>query len=116
MKANYCTFDQILEAIAVINKKYDGNVRINPDSTGTKKFTLRPVNSAGAGASFKRGRRINACCWHVHGDFFDALLAINPQTVITSAKSKIDINGGNWIDYNVGSIMFPEAASNCCKC
>ena len=62
------------------------------------------------------GRRIAAACWHVHGDFFDALFAICPDAVVMSMGKVITKDGGNWQDWNKGSMMYPKLASACCEC
>ena len=60
--------------------------------------------------------RHKALCWHGHGDFFDMLIAVNENAVIKSAGRTIDKNGGNWQDWNVGSILNPVLFSQLCEC
>lgn len=78
----------------------------------------RVVLTLGARIS-SSGRRIAAACWHVHGDFFDALLKIQPNAVIVTRGGPgavIDKNGGNWQDCNIGSRMSPMMFSEACEC
>ena len=120
MKAKNCTWDDVLKAVEIINKKYDNNITINFDNDGIKRFTLRPVMSNGPGGKINKfmgkTRRVWACCWHVYGDFFDALFEIAPNAVIIAIGRKITKDGGNWVDYNVGNIINPIMASECCEC
>jgi hypothetical protein len=114
------------DALKTINKKYDGNVIWNRFDRQGNQFavTLRvesskkPGHSLGHMQSSKTGeyRRLTSACWHVHGDFFDALLSINPKAVIKSAGKTIDVDGGNWQDWSAGSIMYPRRASEKCDC
>lgn len=102
---------------------YQGNIafkNIAPISSKRIRFTLKVLSSKGPGASRNpiSSRRSAAACWHAHGDFFAALLSINPAAIITSLHGKhiIDINGGNWQDYNCGSLYQPYNASDACEC
>lgn len=119
------TNDQMTRALAAVNEKYAGNIIFNRYEPRGRQihFTLRCKSSKGPGHSLgfhrtSRGnrRRLTACCWHVHGDFFDALLAINPDAVIYSLARKITKDGGNWQDWNAGSMMDPLPASEKCEC
>lgn len=60
--------------------------------------------------------RSKSACWHVHGDAFDIIIAINENAVIKSAKRTIDKNGGNWQDWNIGSMIYPMVFSQACEC
>lgn len=125
MKAKNTNREEMEKALAVINKKYNNNIIWNRFDEGkTINFTLRCKSSKEAGhrrgfPSFdgKEGKRLTSACWHVHGDFFDALLVINENAVIISGGSlKIDKNGGNWQDRNIGSQMRPLYFSEACDC
>jgi len=116
MQAKNVTSQQMHEALEVINKKYYAdNVIFNrfEQKGKTIHFTLRVRSSKGPGhrlghiypwdSAFER-RRLTSACWHVHGHFFDALLEINPAAVIiTQGTKRVDVNGGNWQDWNIGS-------------
>lgn len=125
MKATKCTKEHLEMALAAINKKYAGNIKFNSNSDLPKRFTLR-VKGAGLGSAYSpayvRGsswakkRRTGSACWHAHGDFFDALFAISPDAIVYSLGNKITKDGGNWQDFNCGSIMNPAYASECCEC
>ncbi len=121
------TFDEMDEALREVNKKYDNNIRWNKfDLEGRKRnihITLRVKDSKKAGhslglASHSTGntRRLTSACWHVHGDFFDCLFAINSNATIMSRGNKITEAHGNWTDFNCGSVMNPLSASEKCDC
>lgn len=79
--------------------------------------TLKVKDSHGKGAKIGySGRHTVNACWHVHGDFFDALLDLNPEIVIKTLNRTIDKKGGNWHDWNIGSIMYPRFYSEACEC
>ena len=80
--------------------------------------TLTVRDSAGIGASWNpvRNRRISAACWHVHGTFFAILIRIDPAARIRTFAGTIDSNGGNWRDFDRGSLFEPWRASEGCKC
>lgn len=111
-------------ALNEINKKYDGNVTFKRLDWRGKQIiaTLRVKNSHGKGAKIGyTDRHTIAACWHAHGDFFDALLKINPNIIIESMNRKIFVNTndnivGNWVDWNVGSKVFPKLYSASCEC
>jgi hypothetical protein len=136
MKATNCKWEELQEALKEVNKKYDNNIRFNPDNNGCQRFTLRAKikseRETNKGCSIsvysmmsrysnfigkKQNKRYTgSACWHVHGDFFDALFKINQDAVIWSRGLKIDKNYGNWENYNIGSILYPVYASDCCDC
>ena len=114
------TEKELYQALKEVNKKYNDNVIFNrsPEAFGKKiQFTLRVKDSKKPGARRGiTGRRMKSACYHVHGDFFDGLLKINKNAIIETMYNTIDINGGNWIDYNIGSIIDPKMASKACNC
>lgn len=57
-------------------------------------------------------RHTRSACWHAHEAFFDAL----PADAVIKAMNLTIKPGGEWRDYNVGSIMFPVYASESCEC
>lgn len=124
MQARNVTRGQMFNALQAINKKYGGNVEFNRfDGARVFNFTLKVKDSRGKGAKLGfsrrldgRRRRTSNACWHVHGDFFDALLEINPAAVIVTAFARIDANGGNWQDKQVGSMVEPVMYSQMCEC
>ncbi|MFA6201462.1 MAG: hypothetical protein WC679_13760 [Bacteroidales bacterium] len=113
--------NELEKALAVINKKYNNNIQFNrhPEylSKNSIRFTLKVIDSKkdGARTGFTGRRLINAC-WHVHGNLFDALFEINPQAVVISRGKKITIDGGNWEDGNIGSMIKPLYFSEACNC
>lgn len=115
------------KSLELLNRKYDNNIIWNRyQQLGKTRFsvTLRVVSSKEAGHRLgfyrhpktKKRRRLSSACWHVHGDFFDILLRINPDVVIRSMGRIINKNGGNWKDWNIGSMMGPYMYSDACEC
>jgi len=126
MKAKKVTQQEMERALEIINEKYQDNVKWNRfDKNGNGfNFTLKVKSSKEKGHSYgydfppsgRKPRRLTSACWHVHGDFFETLLEINPEAVIMSRGHRIDKNGGNWKDWNAGSIMYPQYMSEKCDC
>jgi hypothetical protein len=117
MKVRNCTINHLENALEIINKKYQGNVTFN--RLEQKRFTLRVKDSSGPGArrGFHNNRKLVSACWHVHGDFFDALFKVKPDAeVFSSSTGWIDRFHGNWIDFGVGSMVYPKRMSEMCKC
>ena len=120
------TISELNLALENVNKKYANNIIFNryPDKVGNRNsFTLRVTDSSAPGHRLgyrvnKNGkrRRLSSACWHVHGDFFDALFEIRKDIYIFSRNSKITIDEGNWKDVNVGSPVFPIQFSELCEC
>jgi len=126
MIARKCTRSDLVQALESINKKYKGNICFNRDDFPN--FTLKVKDSHGPGhrrgfafpPSRPKGRRMVSACWHVHGDFFDALFEVNPNAYVLSnwsaGKIKITKDSGNWQDANIGSQMYPLYFSEACDC
>jgi hypothetical protein len=136
MIARNCTIEDLQAALELVNVKYKGNIKFKHiDLTGRRvSFTLtvqqtsigkgkNKVSAPGVRRGFQ-GKRIAAACWHVHGDFFDALLKVNPSAGIYSSGSLanplsgkwITAEGGNWQDWQVGNRMQPRNISQMCDC
>ena len=122
MQARNITVDQMNKALEELNKDFEGNATFNRfEQKGRHiEFTLRVVSSKGKGAKISyQGRRSVAGCWHVHGFFFEKGLAIAPEAVFISRggpEVRVDKNGGNWTDCNIGSMMYPQMFSEACEC
>jgi hypothetical protein len=128
MKYRKCSQDDLIKALEIINVKYQGNIEFKTFDTATKNFTLKTKNSKLPGHRLHKRiespfdnpkniqRRGISACWHVHGDFFDALFSISPDAYIISNGNKITSNYGNWQDRNIGSQMFPQYYSESCEC
>jgi len=120
MKYKNCTSGDLESALHKVNEKYDGNIRFK--TLEANSFTLTVKSSRGPGARRGvAGRRIAAACWHVHGDFFDALFEVAPEAVVISGylpkgRHRITIDGGNWQDWQAGSLYHPAYASELCEC
>ena len=113
------SYDNITKALAITSKKYNNNLIFNRLEAKGKNFiaTLKVRNSKEKGA--KRGfsgRRTISACWHAHGDFLDNLINLSPEVDIVSLGKHINIDGGNWVDWNAGSMMTPIYMSEMCEC
>lgn len=120
MIAIYTTEHDLRQALYNVNKQYDGNISFNrePEIVGNRlRFTLKVKDShkKGARTGFTGRHLINAC-WHVHGNFFEELFKLNNQAIIIANGKQISVNGGNWEDRSIGSIMNPLYYSEACKC
>ena len=133
MIAKNVTQEQLEKALRMINHNYENNITWNraPEKVGRQfHFTLYTKSVEGPGhrlgfshstwtnkdGSHYKQKRMRSACWHVHGDFFDALFALNPDAVIKSAGREINYCEGNWIDWNAGSIAYPILMSYLCEC
>lgn len=121
MIARKCTREDLEKALKIVNKKYNKNIVFN--RLDFPIFTLKCKSSKGKGHRLgiyenKNGtrRKLINCCWHVHGDFFDALFKVNPEAYIYSQGRRIDISRGNWEDKQIGSMMRPLYFSEACEC
>lgn len=112
-------------ALKIVNARYGGNITWNrvPEPTGKRfRFTLRCVSSKGPGhrrsigIGYEKRRRLVSACWHVHGHFFDALFQVNPNAATKSAGYWVQGPTNNWIDWNIGSPMYPMMFSEACDC
>lgn len=118
------TKEELEQALQAVNVKYSNNItweHIEPKGKNWD-VRLRVKNSKGPGArlGFKFGdmkqRHLINACWHVHGFWYDALFAINPNAVVVSMGKKITKDDGNWEDRNIGSIANPMYYSEACMC
>lgn len=137
------TGEDLSKALSEVSKKYDNNVIWkNYTKLGEKRFrvTLRVADSKKKGHRLgysyhvnkmlghsNKGvmRRLVSACWHVHGDFFDILLRINPNAIIKTSierrptdiyKNEQGVIIHNWQDWNIGSQMCPWYYSEACEC
>lgn len=128
------TIGQLEEALITINNKYNDNVcwKREPEYIAYSnriRFTLTVHDSSGSGGRISpSGRRIRAACWHVHGDFFDVLLDIEPRAVINTSTRLVtgeqwmiykDKHGhitNNWRDWYIESYANPMKFSRACHC
>lgn len=113
------TPEEMERALTAVNAKYDGNIIFNRFDIENRAVcaTLRVRDSKKAGARRSwSGRRLVSACWHVHGYFFEELFKVNPLAIVSSYGKKITIDGGNWIDWNAGSMAQPVLMSKLCDC
>ena len=115
MKVKGVTVQQLNEALEAVNQEQGYKLIWNrsPERQGNfLVFTIRSETSkiAGAKVSFS-GRNSPSASWHSHGYLFDAIFEICPEAIIKSLDKTITIDEGNWEDYNVGSRMCPQYAS-----
>ena len=123
MRATNVSIPELEKALTKVNRLYySGNIQFNhivPAGRGVD-FTLRVKSSRGPGARRSHtGRRMAKACWHAHGHFFDAVLNVQPNAVIVSRGgpgARVDCNGGNWKDCNIGSQVSPLHFSEACDC
>jgi hypothetical protein len=125
------TLPELIKALLIVNKKYDNNVEFNRYPEKIKKsnrmlFTLKVKDCSKPGHRIgffptKKGnpRRLSAACWHVHGDYFEALFSVNPECYVLTSRfgnTKVTKEKGNWTDQDVGSMMRPAKLSELCDC
>lgn len=143
MQVKNTSLDEIKKALDLVNKKYEGNIRFHSDGITSKnqkgtrlqfKLYTHSVEKAGHRRHFRpdyskgfdnpplKSRRSRYACWHAHGDFFDALLNLNPKAVIRVGRAAGQVyddaygRHGNWEDFNIGSQVCPIYFSQSCDC
>ncbi|MHC4121958.1 MAG: hypothetical protein ACYSSI_00160 [Planctomycetota bacterium] len=122
MKAKNTTAPIMYAALKAVNIKYDNNIifeHINCLNSAASRFSFRLKVKDSKKAGHRRGftgRRLINACWHVHGDFFDALFKLSPDAEIRSNGFLITKESGNWQDINIGSMMQPLYFSEACDC
>lgn len=112
-------------ALDAVNELYENNIefkRIEPNGRRVL-FTLRVKSGLNPGHRLGfhfnndgSRRKLASACWHVHGDFFEALFEVNPECEVTSSIGTITKDYGNWQDKQVGSMMYPVMFSELCDC
>jgi len=110
---------ELKEALRLLNAEYKGNITFNRFDIERSliRATLRVIDSKKVGSRLSySGRRLTSACWHVHGRFFEIVLKINPNAKITTSFARIDKNGGNWEDKDIGSMINPLMFSEACQC
>ena len=127
------TLETLEAALASVNAKYANNVIWNrtPERKGKQYvFTLRVADSKepghrrgfahpswyGANGKPHKARRLTSACWHVHGEFFNAVWDIEPEAVIRAGALVMRNKADNWQDRNVGSLLCPQMFSEACDC
>ena len=106
-------------AMEAVNRLYNGNIRWKRfdqlNKAGTRFRVTLTVNNSHLPGSRRshRGRRIAAACWHVHGEFFDAL---PKEAVIRLGREGVHRPGDPWKDQQVGSMFQPMMFSEACEC
>ena len=115
------TMGELRKALNLLNKKYKRNIIfIEMENANKKKTAFRfrlwcKDSHKPGGRLTQSGRHIPAVCWHAHGDFWDILFAINPQTKVWVHKW-VTKDKGNWEDRNIGSMINPLMYSDACEC
>ena len=126
------TMEELDKALELVNVKYQGNVCWNrrPEKVGRGfRLTLRVKDSKGLGhrlgstgpiffaknhdeeVKFSKRKRLISACWHIHGDFFEALPL--DAKIITGRGI---VKPGEWPDYDIGSMLNPQMMSEACEC
>jgi len=122
MKARKCSPQDLHEALQIVNKLFEENIRFSKLSQkpGYIQFSLAASLSGPGHRVHKQFHlhRSQHACWHVHGHFFDALLSMNPSAVIYAGSLRISSSGGNWQDSQIGSDSNYQAIyfSDSCNC
>ena len=137
--------EDLENALAIVNQRYNGNIRFKKISLLRKHTRLGSkqvwqvtltVNSTHVkivdsvkprrvyietlqGVKVNRGKRIAAVCWHVYGYFMDSLP--KDSVIISGArtfggKPIMRKPGEPWVDFPIGSYCFPMNASGACEC
>ena len=125
MIARNCSVYDLKNALNAVNERYEGNIKFKTLEPKGKRisFTLTVVDSKAPGHRRKVNGtgRLAAACWHVHGNFFEELFKIQPLAGIYSSGSLanprtgkwITVEGGNWQDWNLGSMVMASTACDC---
>ena len=132
MKTRNITQSQLEQALQEVNKKYNGNVKMDITCNFLKSGLPRHSIKIGVHSSFELGgsynprteRRVCSACWHVFGDFLDSLGEIckdNEDAIVIlmdyDYKDRmVHPLDHNWLDLNVGSQWYPMYQSEKCKC
>lgn len=108
MKTN-ATINELTAAMAELQKKYPAVSfqTLEQKTKGRVSFTLKAKSGEPGSRLGYSGRKLPRASWHAHGDFFDILFSVRSDIFIDSLGKRIDINGGNWQDSNIGSIRNP---------
>jgi hypothetical protein len=108
MKTN-ATIDQLKKAMELLNKVYPSVSfkEMEQISKNRVRFTLKAKSKEPGARVSHSGRNLPSASWHAHGEFFDILMGIDSNLFILSNGQRIDINGGNWQDKNIGSLYSP---------
>ena len=140
MKIKNVSYNELVAAIEAVNAKFENNVvfkKIEPTTRlgdrsrvewNTERrswtVTLTVVDSRKPGGRLSpSGRRIPAACWHVYGEFLDALPPDSQylgkrisgydhhrEILVNEWKSP----GDAWVDWNIGSVYQPLYYSEAC--
>ncbi len=115
MRVKGISVEQLNLALKTVNDTHDYKLIYNrePEKSGRfLNFTIRSEKSRIAGASISHsGRNSVAASWHAHGYLFDEIFNIDPDAIIKSRNNTITKDDGNWVDFNIGSMMCPMYAS-----
>lgn len=132
MRISNCTRGDLFYALTGTNNKYRGNIRFfegTPEQLDKKgrswrvRLAVHDCHELGAKLNVsywglegvQHLRRSNSACWHVHGDFFNALPE-GTKIHTAAASYTCPLREWEWQDFNVGSLMFPVYASESCLC
>jgi len=129
MRIRKCTHNDLFIALEKVNEKFAGNICFadgtphryaNRDKDWRVRLGVHDSRGIGAKISIRyfglegeqHLRRSHSACWHVHGHFFDAL----PTGTSIQSRGETIHAGDDWVDFNVGSRMYPVYASESCLC
>jgi len=113
------------KALRLTNEEFDRNITFRRlDFAGrtrqggekyTVTLTVNDSKESGARRS-NTGRRISAACWHAYGTFMDNLPSGSEIVTSTSIGRTVKSPGDRWVDWNIGSRMYPMYYSDACEC
>lgn len=104
------TKETVQKAIDAVNEEHGYKIEFNRADQSGKwfNFTLQSEKSGIPGARYSHtGRRLKSASWHAHGYVFEKILEMDPKAIIKTAGRTVNINGGNWEDWNAGSLYSP---------
>lgn len=127
MQVSHVTSRQLAIALRATNRKHGYRLVWNrsPEALNSAQTrfacTIRSSASRIKGARLsgshplpgRERRNLSAASWHAHGHFYETLFTIAPDAVIRIGRSGTVItkDGGNWQDWNAGSMMYPAMMS-----
>ena len=111
MRVKGISENQLNTCLNKVNKEQGYELIYNrePEKKGNfLHFTIKSKKSGISGARYSAsGRKLINASWHAHGYLFDAILELNPNSIIYSGTNKITFENGNWQDWNCGSMFEP---------
>lgn len=132
--------EQLDAALAEVNRKYNGNIvfewrdlvdHTRRDGREEWRVKLKTLDSRAYGSRRsivlaphdRNSRYIPAACWHVHGEFFDALGRLAPEAEMIGSAGAFGAQGRRcrvaahgWVDHLTANAYDGVYASDACDC